>query len=197
MLFCIEIAGTLFGLLCVVLVIRRSIWCWPVGLVQVMLFIIIFYNAKLYSDLLLHVIYVGMQIYGWYYWLKHGGEQADGALVVESMSLRQLTAWIAATAAGTLLLGYLMQRWTDAAVPYGDAFTTVASLVAQFLLARKFLENWLFWIVVDVVAIGIYYYKNLQPTTVLYTVFLILAVIGYVSWRRRMSQQQIVQECMV
>ena len=83
-----------------------------------------------------------------------------------------------------------MSRWTDASLPYGDAFTTVASLVAQYMLARKWLDNWLFWIAVDVVAIGVYLYKSLIPTSILYAVFLVLAVIGYVTWRQQLSDQR-------
>lgn len=196
-MFWFEIVATVFGFACVVLTIRRNVWCWPLSLVQVLLFIVVFYEARLYSDLILHVVYVGMQIYGWHYWLTHRGENEDGSLRVATMALRVFLGWCGFTVAGALLWGYTMQRWTNAAVPYGDAFTTVASLVAQYLLARKLLENWLIWIVVDVVAIGIYVHKELVPTATLYSAFLILAIVGYVTWRRRMLEQSHVAECPV
>lgn len=196
-MFWIELVATIFGFLCVVLTIRRNIWCWPVGLVQVLLFIVVFYNAKLYSDLGLHVIYVGLQFYGWYCWTHKTGSQmqepadnSDEILPVTSLSALDLGAWIAVTATGTFVLGYLMQTYTDAAVPFGDAFTTVASLVAQYLLARKKLESWVFWIAVDVIAIGIYYYKDLIPTSILYTAFLGLAIIGYFTWLKTMPRDK-------
>ena len=189
-MFWIEIIATGFGVLCVVLTIRRNIWCWPTGLIQVLLFIVIFYDAKLYSDLILHVIYVGMQLYGWHVWRNHGVQTEDGSIRVLTMPRFKLVSWTVITAAGTLLLGAGMQRWTDASVPYGDAFTTVASLVAQYLLARKHLENWLFWIVVDVIAIGIYVQKSLLATAVLYSVFLVLAIIGYLTWRQKMREPE-------
>lgn len=186
----IEIVATVFGFLCVVLTIRRNIWCWPTGLVQVVLFVFVFYQAKLYSDLILHVIYVGLQIYGWYCWTAGRSEARSGSLVIASLTSRQLAIWIAMTAVTTTAWGYMMSTWTDASLPYADAFTTVASLVAQYLLARKFLENWVFWIVVDVVAIGVYYYKALIPTSILYAAFLVLAVTGFVTWRIQLRTQQ-------
>ncbi len=182
----IEAVAVVFGLLCVGLTIRQNIWCWPTGLVQVSLYIIIFYQVKLYSDLILHVIYVGMQFYGWYHWL-HGGRN-DGELQVSALPPLSRIVWPTATILVTFAWGYLMSSYTDAAVPYGDAFTTVASLIAQWLMARKRLESWLFWITVDVVAIGIYWHKNLYLTAGLYCVFLVLAMIGLFVWRKAMAE---------
>jgi len=178
----IEAIAVVFGLLCVWLTVRQNIWCWPTGLVQVALYIAIFYQVKLYSDLILHIIYVFLQVYGWYHWL-HGGRNRS-KLPVSTLGRQSRMIWPAATTAGTVGWGYLMATFTDAAVPYGDAFTTVASLVAQWLMACKRLESWLFWIAVDVVAIGIYWYKSLYLTSGLYAVFLILATLGWFEWRK-------------
>jgi len=178
----LEAVAVLFGVLCVWLTIRQNIWCWPTGLVQVAIYIYIFFEVKLYSDLILHVIYVGLQVYGWNHWLRGGKDH--GALVVTVLGWRCRIAWVVATLAVTAGWGYLMHRFTDASVPYGDAFTTVTSLVAQWLMARKRLESWLFWIVVDVVAIGIYWYKSLVLTSGLYAIFLILATLGWFEWRK-------------
>ncbi len=178
----IEIIAVIFGLLCVILTVRQNIWCWPTGLVQVTLYIFIFYHVKLYSDLILHVIYVFMQIYGWYHWL-HGGEERS-KLQVSRLVLSYLAGWIVLCVIGTFLWGWLMKTFTDAAVPFADAFTTVASLIAQWLMARKKLESWWFWISVDVVAIGVYFYKDLFFTTGLYALFLILATFGFFSWQK-------------
>ncbi|MCR9115846.1 MAG: nicotinamide riboside transporter PnuC [bacterium] len=182
----IEGVAVVFGLLCVWLTIRQNIWCWPTGLVQVVLFIIIFYQVKLYSDLILHVIYVFMQIYGWRHWL-HGGQKGD-ELPVTSLSGRSQWTWTGVTVVGTIVWGLGMATFTDAAIPFGDAFTTVASLVAQWLMARKRLESWYFWIAVDVIAIGIYWYKSLYLTSGLYAVFLVLACWGLFAWRRSLLQ---------
>lgn len=181
----IEISATLFGFTCVALTVRQNIWCWPAGLVQVVLYLFVFYQAKLYSDLILHVIYVGMQFYGWYFWL-HGGKDRMEAPVRRIFAAK---AWIWFTIVGTLTWGYGMTTFTDASVPYWDAFTTVASLVATYLMAKKVLESWLWWIAVDVVAIGVYFYKGLYPTTVLYITFLVMATMGYFSWRKSLKGQ--------
>lgn len=178
----IEAVAVVFGVACVWLTVRQNIWCWPTGLVQVSLYIFIFYEVKLYSDLILHVIYVFLQLYGWYHWLR-GGKQ-DTPLPVSTLSAHARWVWIAVALAGTAGWGYLMTTFTDASVPYGDAFTTVTSLIAQWLMARKKLESWLFWIAVDVLAIGIYWYKSLLLTSGLYALFLILAILGWLAWQK-------------
>lgn len=183
----IEIVAVVFGVICVVLTVRRNIWCWPTGLVQVVLFIVIFYQAKLYSDLILHVVYVVMQFYGWHQWL-HGSE-TRGVLPVSVLNKPSRVAWPLVVVGGTVGWGFVMAKYTDASVPYGDAFTTVASLVAQWLLAKKKLESWLFWIAVDVIAIGIYFYKELYLTSGLYAVFLVLATIGFFAWRQTLNDR--------
>lgn len=182
----LEATAVVFGLACVWLTVRQNIWCWPTGLVQVILFIFIFYHAKLYSDLLLHVIYVFLQIYGWHHWLRGGPRH--NAMPVSTLSRTARMAWPSVAVAGTLVLGFLMSTLTDAAVPYADAFTTVTSLVAQWLLARKQIESWLFWIAVDVVAIGVYWYKDLYLTSGLYVVFLGLATLGWFAWRKSLIE---------
>jgi len=177
----IEVVAVIAGFLCVYFTIKENIWCWPSGLLQVTLYIFVFYQAKLYSDVILHVIYVAMNIYGWYYWL-HGGK-----LRKEARITKLLPAWLVfcliGSVAATMLLGWFMASRTDAALPYADAFTTVFSLTAQWLLSRKKLENWYFWIAVDVVAIGVYFAKDLYLTGVLYIAFLVMATAGLLRWR--------------
>ncbi len=180
-----ELIAVIFGLLAVWFVVRQSIWCWPTGLVQVSLYVVIFFQVKLYFDFGLHLIYIVLQIYGWYHWL-HGGAD-HGKLAVTRLSTRAMTGWTLLVFGATALGGFVMAANTDAAVPYGDAFTTFASLVAMWLQARKRLQTWLYWIAVDVIAIGIYWYKDLFLTAGLYAVFLVLSIIGYISWRRSLS----------
>lgn len=183
----IEIVATVFGLACVVLTIRQSIWCWPTGLVMVILYAWIFFDAKLYSDSILQVIYIILQIYGWYYWLRGGPAKSEA--VVSQLNWRARTGWVVAGLAGTGALGWTMARWTDASIPFWDAGTTVLSLIAQYLLAAKRIESWVFWIVVDVMAIGIYWTKELYVTSGLYCVFLVLATMGLFAWQRSMTSQ--------
>ncbi len=183
----IEIVAVLFGIACVWLIVKENVWCWPTGLVQVSLYVYIFYHAKLYSDFGLHIFYIGMQFYGWYHWL-HGGTERSKA-PISKLSPFETLGWAAACLVGAAGWGWVMQSYTDASVPYPDAFTTTTSLVAQWLLARKKLENWYFWIAVDVVAIAVYSYKELYLTAGLYAVFLALCLLGVRSWSKTFSEQ--------
>jgi len=188
----LEITASIFGFLAVWLTITRNIWCWPIGLVQVLLYIFVFYYQKFYSDCILHVIYVFLQVYGWYNWSRRPNNQgAENEIVVERLSSGAFCLSISLVTIGTLAWGFIMERFTDAVVPYGDAFTTVASLVAQVLLARKKLENWVFWVAVDVVAIGLYGYRGLYPTMVLYTLFLGMASVGLAVWWKKWRKQSV------
>ncbi len=184
----LELAATLIGLVSVVLTVRQNIWCWPTGLVMVTLYIFIFKEAKLYSDMGLQVVYIFMQLYGWHYWLK-GKDQ--GPADIKTLSTRERTAWGVASALGIAALGYGMTSFTDAALPYWDAATTVLSLVAQWLLGRKVLENWLVWIVVDMLAIGIYINRGLELTAGLYGVFVVLAASGLWTWMKAWQREQV------
>lgn len=178
----LEIVAVVLGLACVWLTVRQHIGCWPTGLAMVSLYIVVFFRAKLYSDMLLQVVYVFLQIYGWYAWL-HGGA-GHTRLDVSRLPWRQVAPWMAVCIVGTAALGGAMSSYTDAALPYVDAFATVASLIAQWLMARKVLESWFVWIAVDVVSIGMYLSKSLHWTAGLYAVFLILAAWGWWEWRR-------------
>jgi nicotinamide mononucleotide transporter len=150
--------------------------------VQVILYISVFYHAKLYSDLILHVVYVVLQLYGWYSWL-YGGKNKT-RLIVTRLPTINFIYWIVLGLCITAGWGYFMDNYTDADVPYGDGFIAVMSLIAQWLLTKKKLECWYFWIVVDVVAIGVYFYKHLYSTTGLYAIFLCLAAMGFLAWKK-------------
>ncbi|HFB66018.1 MAG TPA: nicotinamide riboside transporter PnuC [Aeromonadales bacterium] len=185
----IEAVAVIFGLAAVWLNVRQNIWGWPAGLVQVVLYIFVFYEAKLYSDLILSVIYIFLQLYGWYSWL-YGGEK-HSKLKVSCLSPSLISFWIVVCISGTLMWGYFMQNNTDAALPYPDAFTTVASLIAQYLMTRKKLESWILWVIVDVVAISVYFIKGLYLTTGLYSVFLIMSVFGYLLWKKSLEEEKV------
>jgi len=180
----VEAIATLFGVAAVWLTIRRNALCWPVGLVQVVLYIYIFYGARLYSDVILHIIYVFLQFYGWYRWRASDARMPE--LHVSQATAGVLTGCLVTVVLGTATWGYLMDTYTQAAAAYVDAFVAVCSLTATWLLARKKLESWLFWIAVDVVAIGLYLYKELFITCGLYALFLAMAIGGFFAWRRSM-----------
>ncbi|NNJ26956.1 nicotinamide riboside transporter PnuC [Alienimonas chondri] len=195
----LELVAALSGLACVLLTVRRHMLCWPIGLVMVALYAIIFYEAKLYSDCLLQIVYIGLQLYGWRQWIVErrpaGGtgealeeSEAPAEVPVRWLSGRATAWWVAGIAVGTLLWGAGMASYTDAALPFGDAFTTVASLVAQWLLAKRAVQSWLAWIAVDVACVPIYVHKELYLTAGLYAVFLGLAIAGFLAWRKAAAE---------
>ena len=184
----LEIAGTILGLISVWLTVRQNIWCWPTGLVMVALYAVIFFQVKLYADAGLQVVYFVLQIYGWYEWLRGGKGHSKLNVAHVSARLAALLAAIAVVA--TALMGYLLATRTDAALPYWDSTATVLSLIAQWMLAKKYIENWLVWITVDVLSIGIYAAKALYPTMALYAAFLVLATLGWVEWRKSLRSLQ-------
>lgn len=179
-----EVLGVVAGILGVWLTTRQKVWCWPIGIIGVLAYVVVFYEAKLYAAMSLQLIYVGLSFYGWYAWL-HGGE-GHGALRVSRANPRILAALVAAGVVVTALLGWWLDRRTDEALPYLDAFTTVFSLVAQWMQARKHLENWATWILVDVLYIGMSLSQGLTLTSGLYLVYIGLAVIGWRDWQRSM-----------
>jgi nicotinamide mononucleotide transporter len=182
----IEAIAVFLGIVCVVLTIRQHMACWPTGLVMVVLYVWIFYQARLFSDMALQVIYIFMQVYGWIHWSRGG--RRDNTLPIVRLSSRETVVWTEVAILGTVGLGYGMNRWAGAALPYWDAFAAVLSLIAQWFLARKILESWVLWIVVDVVSIGIYTAKALYLTMGLYVVFLGLAAIGLRTWRKEFAK---------
>lgn len=181
----IELFAVLFGFIAVCFNTREMVWGWPTGIVGVVLSGILFYEVKLYSDLILHVVYVVLGFYGWYEWLYGGKNQS--ALRVTTLAPKLLLLLIGLGGIGTLVIGYLFDRYTAADLAYWDAFTTSFSLVGQYMLAKKKLENWVLWIVVDVVASGIYVYKELYLLALLYFLYLGLAIYGYRRWRSTLT----------
>jgi nicotinamide mononucleotide transporter len=187
----VEIVASISGFLCVFLIIKRSIWCWFFGLIQVSLYSWFFFDNKLYSDSALHVIYIFLQFYGWYNWVHHSNNAQDNkTLIIQRTKIKDIAFWLSFAIAGAGILGYIMNTYTDASFAYPDAFTTVTSLVAQWLLTRRHLFNWLFWIVVDIVAIFIYFQKGLYPTSLLYFTFLIMCFVGQYSWWKEYKKQE-------
>jgi nicotinamide mononucleotide transporter len=181
----LELLAAVTGALSVWLSVRQNIWSWPTAIVNVVLYAVVFREAKLYADMGLQVVYAILSVYGWYEWL-YGGEGRTRLPVTRTgPRLGALLALIAA--AGSALLGVLLHRATDAALPYMDSFLSSTSLVAQWMMTRKLLENWLVWIAVDVLYVGMFLFKGLYLTAGLYAVFLALAVRGWLDWRRSMA----------
>ena len=182
-----EVLAVITGIISVYLSTRENIWSWPTALVNVSLYFVVFLEAKLYADMGLQVVYFALSLYGWYEWL-YGGENRTELHVSRAtrpLGVRLLMIGVASAA----LLGTVLARFTDAALPYLDSATTSTSLVAQWMMTRKILENWAVWVAVDIVYIGMFVFKRLYLTAGLYAVFLVLAVMGYVQWKRSLAER--------
>lgn len=181
----IEPVAVVVTLAAVWLTTRQSIWCWPLALVSVTLYGVVFYEARLYADMGLQALYFALALYGWWAWL-HGGE-AGGELRVSLASGRLRWILLLAGALAGVTLGQTLSRLTDAALPFMDSLLTAFSVIAQWMQTRKLLEAWLVWLAVDVLYVAMFLYKGLVPTAGLYAVFLALAAAGFARWRRSMA----------
>jgi len=175
-----ELFGALISAWAVWLSAQRRPWCWPVGLASVVAYAWIFVDAKLYSDALLQLAFAVMIVYGWWRWLQHLGD--DGRVQVAPLPMGRAAQHLAYGLLGAAALGAFMHRYTDAALPWLDAALAAYSLVAQWWQARRHAAAWWLWIIVDVVYVGEYIYKELLITSVLYAGFVALAVIGLRQW---------------
>lgn len=187
----IEWFGVITGALCVYLAAKEHILNWPVSILSVVTYIYIFYQAKLYGDTILQFYFLGTAIYGWYYWSYGHIKSMKAERPISSITLADWLKIVLILVPSTVIIGYLLDSKTDTDVPYIDAFCTVTSFIAQYLLTRKKIENWLIWIFVDIVYIPLYIHKNLLATAVLYFIFVFIALQGYISWKRNLKIEQL------
>jgi nicotinamide mononucleotide transporter len=185
----IEIIGTIAGLIFLYLEIKQNKWLWPVGLITSVMYIYVFFVAKLYADMSLQFYYVFISIYGWIVWSK-GGSQKE--LPVTRLSKELFLILFGASMLIYAVISYILVAYTDGSIPYWDAFTTALSIVATWMLARKILEQWLVWVIVNAVSLGLYIYKGLYPTSVLFFFYTVLALVGYVQWKKDMLLSKVV-----
>ena len=182
----LEAAGLVFGLLAVWLLIKQIIWTWPVGIAYILISLYVFYTARLYADLALHVFYLGMHFYGWYFWL-YGKEEDEEELAVTTTPRRHLIILLALSVVAIAVCGTLFDLYTDADLPYWDNTTTVLSVLGLWLHARKKIEAWALWLFIDILASGIYFYKELYFYSALYVIYIGMAVAGHIEWKRSMA----------
>jgi nicotinamide mononucleotide transporter len=195
----LEFSGLVAGLVCVWLLIRQNVWTWPVGILYVLISLWFFLQARLYADLALHIVFLVLNCYGWWFWTRGGrpdldapdllGPTADrttedGEIPVTRTRPRVLAGLVAVAMVAAMASGWAFARWTDADLPYWDNTTTMLSLAAMWLSSRKKIENWHLWFVIDVLATGIYFHKELYFYALLYGIYTGMAVAGYLAWRR-------------
>lgn len=182
--FC-EIFAVIFSLLCVILTIRRSVWCWAVGIVGVVFYAYVFYYEKLYADMTLQAVYFIQSVYGWLTWLKNGGEIDDSKRVsVKRVSMKNSFFHFLIAVVLWIITAYVMVKFTDNSMSTVDALLSVASLVANYYLAKRILESWYIWIVVDVAYVGVFIYKGLYLSAGLYALFFVMAIYGLIEWKK-------------
>ncbi len=178
----LELISFVLSIMTVVLNIRRLHWAWLFAIVSSATYAVVFYDARLYGDMGLQGVFIAVSFWGWYQWLHGGASKAP--LAVTTCTPRGWLYCAIGWAIGFAILALFLKHFTDTDVPNTDGFLTAGSLVGQVLLSRKKVENWIVWIIVDILYVGLYVYKGLMLTAVLYGLFVLLAAIGLYVWRR-------------
>ena len=181
----LEIVAFILALAMVGFNIRELQWGWPLAIISSLLYFALFWQSKLYGDASLQIFFALIALWGWWQWLR-GGRGGGAGLHVARLTRSGLFWTISVSALLWPVTGYFLKRYTDTDVPWWDAFPTALSVVGQFLLGRKYIENWLMWIVVNVVSVALFAYKGLWLTVILYTLFIALSVVGWRAWQRRL-----------
>lgn len=185
----LEVIAVVLAVSYLILAIRQNIWCWFCAGISSAIFAYLFFDVRLYMEAALNVFYFAMAIYGWHSWVSGGSDDKDLPVVVWSHKLHMIA--IPVVVAVSILSGILLEMRTDAAFPYIDSLTTWSAVWATFLVARKVLENWWYWLVIDATMIFVFWAKDLELTAVLYILYLLLIPIGLLSWRRSYRELQV------
>jgi nicotinamide mononucleotide transporter len=184
-----ELSAAALGFVAIYLQIRQNVWYWMVSIIMVSMYIYIYIDARLYADMSLQVYYLVISFYGWYLWLF--GKSVDHHKTAISVSISSGNLLVILGGIAVFLffvIAWILNQFTNSDLPYWDSFTTSLSFVATWMLAKKKLENWLIWIVVDAVSVGIYLYKELYPTAVLFLFLTVLAYVGYRQWQKDLEK---------
>ena len=179
----IESAAVFFSVLYVILAVKESIWCWGAALISVTLYIYICYTAQLYPETGLQAFYLLMTFYGYHQWNKN-----DSSLKIQQWTITKHLLILLIGALLTFLMGFYFTIYTNAAMPLVDSFTTVFSVFATYMVTKKVLGNWLYWIVIDIVSVYLYFSRDLQLTSLLFIVYTVIAIFGYFSWLKRNNE---------
>lgn len=184
----LEIVAVILALAYLLLAAKESIWCWYCALVSSLLYVLIYWEAALLSESVLSVFYTVMAVVGWYEW-RYGGKRHAGVTIV-SLKWRQHLKLFALMLLLALAHGWAMERWTAAAFPYVDAFITWGSVITTFMVVRKVLENWLYWVVIDSIAVAVYIPRELYLTAALFALYVVIVVFGYCKWLKLYRAQR-------
>lgn len=191
----LEVLAVVFAIVYLLFAIRQNSLCWPAALISVTLSLVLFYDARLYMEALLQVFYIAMAIYGWYQWRFGGAEHAG--ISIRLWSAREHAFVLVLIALSSLAFGGVLSRTTNAALPYVDSFTTVAAIVTTYMVAKKILENWIYWFVIDAVSVYLYSTRGLTLYAALFVFYLVLIIVGFrrwlVDWRSQAAAETVAQ----
>jgi nicotinamide mononucleotide transporter len=185
-----ELTAVILSVAYVVLVAKNNPWCWPAAFVSTLIFAVIFYDVQLLMDSLLQLYYLIMAIYGWYCWHNASFGQQSGVLAINRWSMQLHLKCCGLLLLLSALLGSFMANYTQASFPYLDTLTTVFAVFATYLVTQKILENWLYWIAIDLLSIYLYISKELTPTAWLFAFYVVIAILGYWQWRKLFHQEK-------
>lgn len=181
---CIEIIGAVIGLVYLILEYRASSWLWPVGIVMSLFYVVIFFQGKFYADAAVNVYYIAANIYGLCLWMRGDAGHTDGVENITHLPKRVMGISLMVFLLIWMAIFIVLRYATDSVAPLGDAFTTAMSVLAMWMLAHKYIEQWILWGIVNLVSTVLYVWKGLYPTAVLYIVYTIVSILGYLRWRR-------------
>jgi nicotinamide mononucleotide transporter len=187
-----EMAAVLLAIGYLLLAVRENIWCWYCAFASTEIYTVLFWDVSLLMESALNVYYMGMAVFGWYQWTRRNA--AGDGISIQSLSRNQHLIIIVAIGNLSLISGYLLSQYSDAAWPYVDSFTTWASVITTYLVAKKYLENWLYWIVIDTVSIPLYLDRGLPLTALLFAGYVVIAISGYFSWKNHLGSDPVRQQ---
>lgn len=182
-----ELAAVILAVAYLLLAMKESLWCWYAAFVSTAIFTVLFWDASLLMESGLQIYYLGMAVFGWYQWRKGSVKQSQADLKIHTWTGRQHIYAIGLVIALSLVSGFFLSNHTQAAWPFVDSFTTWASVVTTYMVTRKVLENWLYWLVIDSISIFLYWDRGLHLTALLFVAYLVICIFGYLQWRRALQ----------
>lgn len=185
-----ELSGFIAGVVYIFLSIKQNILLWPVGIITSAAYMLVFFKSTLYADMGLQIYYLIISFYGWYHWLKGKNiNQNSNQIKIITVTKRQWVGIILSTFILTCILYFPMKKFTNASNPLWDGFVSAGSIVATWMLSQKMIEQWIMWIIIDVMSMVLFIYKNLYLTVILFLIYSILAIIGFIKWKQVLAIQ--------
>lgn len=178
----LDIIGAIGSFLATAAYIKVNLWAWPLSLCALFINISLYYQKGIYGDTVLHIVYLIFTLYGWYQWKS--GTKEHQSLPITSINITQILVLIPISIGSIYVIFYLLQNYTDSQIPFWDAVTTILSLIAQWMVCRKIIENWFLWLVIDGIYLGMYFHKSIPAHALLRIVYFAMAVVGYWHWRK-------------